>query len=118
MAELPHLYFLDERTTTRTTYFGDHRHDGADACDEYDYGAGDGREDVHAHWKGRGSPAVDHADHAERASGFALASGSVAQGGEPGDGDDEVGDECGELDDANDDRDDGDGRGLLGCGWD
>jgi len=41
----------------------------------------------------------------------------VEQGGEPGDGDDEFGDEGGELEDVNDDRDDGDGRGLLGCGW-
>lgn len=82
-----------------------------------DYGAGDGREDVHAHGKGRGSPAAGHADHAERAGGFALAIGSVAQGGEPDDVDDESGDEGGELDDVNDDRDDGDGRGLLDCGW-
>jgi hypothetical protein len=132
MAGLPHF---DERTTTWATYFSDYRHDGGDACDKYDYGAGVGHEDDHAHGKGRGRPAVDHA---ERGDEFALATGSVAQGGELGDEGDELGDEGDELsgegdelDDEGDelsdegdelgdeggDCEDGDGRGLLGCGW-
>ena len=52
-----------------------------------------------------------------RAGGFALAIGGVTQGGEPDDVDVESGYEGGELDDVNDDRHDGDGRGLLDCGW-